>query len=450
MRIVEKKTPIFSENHLMTQERQIFTLPSPISFLPKQQLALDSIKKHKFTVYSGAVAAGKTLLLAHAAIRTCINTPNVVGIIGSLTYTQLANVVFQVTKQELGKYQDLLNKNGIPVELASNIVESFGKMRIEFFNGSIIYFLAMDEEEKIRGYTIDFCCLDEPIDIDETIFKQLMARMRGQNLQHRFMLLTTNPGPETHWIYQRFYKNSTPDYCHIDTNSYENIFLPEGYITPMESSYDSDWIRRFLRGEWGAFSGQIYKAFDTNKHVIEASKYEPKIRYYIAGVDWGITNPSCILTIGICEDKTAVIVDEYYKADVISTKVALEIKKKDKVYSYRKVFVDPSAHDLISQCEELHIPVEKADNHVEAGIGKVKSLIERDQILVDRKCRNLINELQSYRFDKDKTNLNKTEKPLKVCDHACDALRYGIFSFKLYKQKINWTYIPNLMDVEVY
>jgi len=396
------------------------------------------------------VAAGKTLLLAHAAIKTCINNPNIKGIVGSLTYTQLSNVVYTVFKEELGKYQDLLNANGIPITLIKNEASSFGKMYVEFFNGSIIYFLAMDQEQKIRGYTIEFCCLDEPIDIDETIFKQLMARMRGGGLKQKFMLLTTNPGPESHWIYQKFYKTDDKDFCHIDTNSYENIFLPEGYITAMENSYDSDWIRRFLNGEWGAFSGQIYKAFDPIKHVIDASLYEPRIRYYIAGVDWGITNPSCILTIGICEDKTAIIVDEYYQADVISTKVALEIKKKDKKYAYRKIFIDPSAHDLIAQCEELHLPAEKADNHVEAGIGKVKSLIERDQILVHKSCRNLISELQSYRFDKDKVNANKTEKPLKTFDHSCDALRYGIYSFKLYKRKMQWTYVPNLMDAEVY
>lgn len=428
-------------------QREIFNFNPPIEFLPKQLLTMEMIKEKRFIVYSGAVAAGKTLLLAHAAIKTCVNNPNVKGIIGSLTYTQLNNVVFTVFKEELGKYQNQLNANGIPIQLAKNIVNSFGKMHIEFFNGSIIYFLAMDQEEKIRGYTIDFACLDEPIDIDETIYNQLLARMRGNALKNRFILLTTNPGPETHWIYQKFYKTDNPLFCHIDTNSYENFFLPKGYIEAMEKSYDSDWIRRFLNGEWGAFSGQIYKAFDTTRHVIDARSKESEIQYYIAGVDWGITNPSCILTIGICKDKTAIVVDEYYKADELSTTVARELKSKDKKYNYRKIFIDPSALDLISQCEELHLPVEKADNHVETGIGKVKSLIERGQILVDRHCFNLIKELQSYRYAKDKTNANKTEMPLKANDHSCDALRYGIFSFKLYKRKMLWSVIDNPIEV---
>jgi PBSX family phage terminase large subunit len=431
----------------MTNE--ILDITPPVTFLPKQLHAMKMIEEKTFIVYSGAVAAGKTLLLAHAAIKACLNNPNTKGIIGSLTYTQLSNVVWTVFNEELDKYQELLNKNEIPIKLKTGWSESFGKMYIEFYNGSIIYFLAMgkDQEEKIRGYTIDFVCLDEPVDIDESIFHQLMARMRGQNLKNRFMLLTTNPSAETHWIYRKFYQTTNPSYYHIDTNSYENFFLPEGYIKRMEESYDSDWIRRFLNGEWGAFSGQIYKAFQPSKHVIDARRYEGKIKYYICGVDWGITNPSCILTIGILEDKTAIIVNEYYKADEISTKVAREILDRDRKYNYRKVYIDPSAHDLISQCEELHLPAEKADNHVEAGIGKVKSLIERNQILIDESCRHTINELQSYRYDKDKTGLNKTEKPLKIDDHACDALRYGIYSFKLYKRKSGWLTLANPMEV---
>lgn len=430
---------------MIEQERRVFKLPSPISFLEKQRDAMEAVREKDFTVYSGAVAAGKTLLLAHAAIRACVNTPRVKGIIGSLTYTQLSNVVFTVFKEELGKYQDILNENNIPIKIVSNIIESFGKMRVEFWNGSIIYFLAMDREEKLRGYTIDFFCLDEPIEIDEKIFDQLLARMRGRALEHRFALLTTNPGADTHWIFEKFYGEGRDrsKYHHVDTNTYENIFLPKGYIENMEASYDEDWKRRFLNGQWGAFEGQIYKNFNQKKHVRETKALLGEIRYFIAGVDWGITNPSCILTIGVTRDKRAIVVDEYYQAETTSTKVARHLKKLDSTYNYRKIYIDPSNPDLIAQCQELHLPADKADNHVEAGIGKVKSMFDRGQIIIDPTCNNLIRELQAYRYEKDKVNQNKAEKPMKIDDHAPDALRYGVYSFKLFKRKMTWDYVPS-------
>lgn len=406
------------------------------AFLPKQLQALDSIDKKEFTLYSGAVGAGKTLLLAHAAIRTCINNPRCKGIIGSLTYTQLKNVVFTVFKEELWKYQDLLNKNGIPVTLIKAKSESHGKMEVTFFNDSKIYFLSMEKEEKIRGYTIDFFMLDEPIEIDDTCFDQLIARKRGQVLPHTFGLLTTNPGAQTHWLYKRFYKTTSENYHHIDTNTYDNVFLKDSYIKGMEEAYDADWIKRFLKGHWGAFEGQIYKAFNLEKHIGDYQNIE--FKYYLAGVDWGNRNPSCILTLGVTKDREVCVVNEYYAARKTSKEVADKMKMLDKMYEYKRIFVDPSTPDLILQMRQQHLPAQKGDNHVEDGIGKVRSLFERDQIHVDKSCKNLILELQSYRYDRNQTGKNENERPLKKDDHSCDALRYGIYTSKVFKRSASY------------
>jgi len=403
------------------------------SFLPKQIETLNSIKKYKFTLYSGAVGAGKTLLLAHAAIEACVNNPGCKGMLGSLTYTQLTNVVFTVFKEEVYKYEKFLKSKGYDITLLKRCVESTGKMIVEFYNGSIIYFLACDNETKLRGYTLDFFGLDEPIEIDEEIFTQLMARMRGKNLEQTgrkpFGILTTNPGAETHWIYQRFFVKATPEYNAIQTTTYDNVFLPDGYIQAMEEAYDEDWILRMLNGKWGAYAGQIYKSFNPNKHVGDWKGHN-KILYYIAGVDWGVRNPSCILTIGVTRDKEAIVVEEYYKANRTSRAVTEELTRLNKKYEYRKIFIDPSALDLITQCEQQHLPAEKGDNHVLPGIGKVKSMFSKNMIYIDKSCKNLIKEIQSYRYEKDKLNKNPEEKPVKLDDHSVDALRYALFTYR--------------------
>jgi len=180
-------------------------LKYPIALLPKQMDAFNATKKIRYTVYSGAVGAGKTMFAAHVAIEACVNNPGTKGFLGCLTYTQLKNVLFTTFKEEVYKYQDELDKHNIPVKLLKRLITSKGNMEAEFFNGSIIYFLACEKEEKIRGYNLDFFILDEPIEIDELIFTQLMARMRGKHLPRTFGLLTTNPGSKMHWIYQRFY-----------------------------------------------------------------------------------------------------------------------------------------------------------------------------------------------------------------------------------------------------
>lgn len=412
----------------MAKEETIHLTPT-WSFLPVQITALESLNKYGFTLYSGAVGAGKTLLLAHAAIKACLNNPGVKGIIGSLTYTQLKNVVFTVFKEELWKYQDLLNKNGIPVKLITNISASHGKMYVEFYNGSIIYFLSMDKEEKIRGYTIDFFCLDEPIEIDETIFDQLIARRRGTKLPTKFALLTTNPGAETHWIYQRFYRSKDTNYFHVETTTYDNVFLPEDYIANMEAAYDEDWIRRFLNGKWGAYEGQIYKAFNRDKHVVEP--IDRDYRFIIAGMDFGVRNPSAILVIGVTHDNKAYVIDEYY-APTTSVKLSKILEALNKKYKFKKVWCDPSALDLITQCKRIGLPVFKAENDIPSGISKVKSLIEKGRLFIHNTCRNTIRELESYRYKKDKTGENPEERPVKCDDHTCDALRYALIMTRIF------------------
>ena len=415
-------------------------LEYPIALLPKQMEAFESTKRYRYSVYSGAVGAGKTMFAAHVAIEACLNYPGVKGFLGCLTYTQLKNVLFTTFKEEMYEYQNKLDKNNIPVKLLKRLVTSKGNMEAEFYNGSIIYFIACEKEEKIRGYNLDFFILDEPIEIDELIFTQLMARLRGKNLPRTFGLLTTNPGSELHWIYQRFYvnKSNSLEYNHIDTCTYDNIFLDPSYIHDMEEAYDEDWVNRMLRGEWGAYGGQIFKCFNHDRHVGDYKKFpNDNYKYYVAGVDWGITNPSAIITLGITKNNDVRVVHEYRndyfneskKTSNVLSKVIAALHKK---YHYRKVWCDPSAKDLIVQTHSLGVPIEKADNDVASGIGKINSLLQKDRLKIDRHCEYLRKEMPAYSRKKDKLNSNLTEEPVKLNDHSIDALRYGLTNFRTF------------------
>lgn len=394
---------------------------------------MEAVKKYRYVLYSGAVRAGKTLLLANVAIRTCIENAGCIGFLGSLTTPQLTDVVFREFKKELAIYQKALDDRNIPIQLAK-IKSSKGDMKAEFWNGSEVMFKHCEEEMKIRGLTLDFAGLDEPIDIDEEFFKQLMNRLSGGHIKNPFILLTTNPGSQTHWIYQYFYKNKTAEYCTIETTTYDNVLLPEyeKYIKSLEENLDEDWIRRFLNGKWGAYSGQIYKNFDPDKHVGNYKNF-PGIKYYVAGVDWGIRNPSCIVTIGVTKDKDIIIIDEWYKKGNTTTQVAKKIAELHNKYHYKKVYIDRTALDLIVQTRDLKVPAEKADNDVSGGIGKIKSAIVAGKFHINETCVNTIREFQAYRYERDKLNHNQTEKPVKQDDHAPDAVRYGLSSHRAFR-----------------
>lgn len=428
----------------------------PRKFLPKQIEVLDSVKDYQFILYSGAFRAGKTLLLAHIVIDVCIENPGVEGVLGSLTTPQLTDVVFAVFLKELELYQNILDKNNISIRLAKKVIRTKGAMRVEFYNGSLVHFKSCEDELKLRGLTLDFVGLDEPIDIDESVYLQYLGRLSGTgNLRtgKPFIVLTTNPGSQNHWIYKHFFINPTVRHKTVETTTYENILLPdyENYIKRLERNYDEDWIRRYLDGKWGAFSGQIYKRFNAEKHAGDFKAYQPggsraaEVRYYVCGVDWGITNPSCILAIAILHNKEIIVLEEYYDNNKTSGQVAAAIKKFDNKYHFKKIYIDPSAKDLRIQAEELHTPADKGNNDIQGGIGKIQSLLKNNLFHVDWKCPNLIREMQAYRRAKDKPNQNANENPLPKDDHAPDALRYGLTGYSPYKYPVRMIWGKRLL-----
>jgi phage terminase large subunit len=73
-----------------------------------------------------------------------------------------------------------------------------------------------------------------------------------------------------------------------------------------------------------------------------------------------------------------------------------------------------------------------ANKDVTEGIRTVKAtplFIHQDSV-------NLLKEVKNYRWKTDR-NGNKLDQPVKFSDHACDAMRYAIFS-KLTIPSVTW------------
>ncbi|RPI86182.1 MAG: hypothetical protein EHM34_00360, partial [Nitrosopumilales archaeon] len=383
-------------------------LKRPREFLPKQRQVFDFVfmdnigengkNMNNYVLYSGAVGAGKTMLLAHVGIKAAMDYPKSIGFVGSKSYTQLRDVIFKTFCDEIDMYQEELNKNDIPVQLAVYTI-SPGKMNIVFYNGSEIWFRSCDDAEKIKGRNLDWFELDEPIEMSVDIFKQLMARLRNKNMPLHFGLLATNPGAENHWIYQYFYSDKKDGYFAVETSTYDNVLIPnyEEYIKSMESRYDADWVRRFLKGKWGAFAGQIYKMFDPesenpdHKKVVRpfTLKNFNNFDKFIAGVDWGIRDPCCVLVIMKTKENNLFVVEEIYESEKTSGEIAHIISDLHTKYHFTKVYVDPSAADLTTQAFNLGVPCGRYDNNevhsyanndVKPGIAKLQSIFKNHVI----------------------------------------------------------------------
>jgi PBSX family phage terminase large subunit len=200
----------------------------------------------------------------------------------------------------------------------------------------------------------------------------------------------------------------------------------------MVQSYDEDYKRRYLYGVWGSFEGQVYKDFNYEQHVgdFRGKRY----KYYLGGFDDGTRNPACFLTSGIDDDNNLYIVDELYQKGLTDTEKLAEIVQRYRQYKHHKVYSDPSATNMKQLLRDEKIRTVDADNDVYSGISKLKSYFKNNLVFIDKSCKNLLKELESYRYDKGIGKGNPTEQPVKKNDHACDALRYLVTDFNPFKK----------------
>ena len=89
---------------------------------------------------------------------------------------------------------------------------------------------------------------------------------------------------------------------------------------------------------------------------------------------------------------------------------------------------------LVQGAGQLRVELERrganvagADNSVLDGIRVVASLLTDGRLTMSPQCRHLRQQFASYVWD-DKAALSGQDRPLKVNDHAPDALRYAIYS----------------------
>jgi phage terminase large subunit len=308
---------------------------------------------------------------------------------------------------------------------------------IMFQNGSEILFRSCDKDRNFASMNLSGFAIDEPVDVSESVFLMLQSRLSNKSTKHHLGILATNPGGFDSWVYKYFFERKLPGYYTVETSTYDNVLLPqqEQYITDCENSFDADYARRYLQGCWGSFEGLIYKDFSKEKHV--GDYRQSPLSSHIAGYDDGYRNPACLLIGGVDSDNRLYVLHEFYKSDFTTDEISNTIKPLYTQYDLRKIFCDPSGLNAIETFKRNGMRAIDADNKKQGqlgGISKLKSLFKQDMIYIDSSCVNLIKQLQSYRYEKDKASGNYTEEPVKKDDHAVDALRYMVSEYDPFKR----------------
>lgn len=385
-----------------------------MSLSPKQIQSFQEATK-RLNIWVGAVRSGKTyssILKLIDALKNGI--PGNIMIIGVSRDTIQRNVLLEL-------YRFL----GFPPP-GSKTTETK-------LYGRNIYFVGANDEgavRRIQGSTLAYAYVDEATCVPAPFWRMLLSRLSLTGSQ---LFATCNPEAPLHWLKKDFIdRQGQLDLCHWHFNLDDNPSLDEKYKSSLKNEYTGMWYNRYILGEWAVAHGLVFDSWDhdnTYEHPFEPPNS------YIVGVDYGTTNATAAVLCGIRHNRWPQITveEEYYYDSSKRGRSKTDEELVDDIRAflgYRNIsaiYLDPAAASLKIAMRNRDLPVLDAKNDVLTGIKIVSKMVANKNIVIQKSCKNLIEQMQSYCWD-PKAAERGEDKPVKQNDHAVDALRYAIAS----------------------
>lgn len=377
---------------------------------------------------STGTGAGKTLCGAYESILWALENPGSVGYAFEPTYKMVKRILLPTLESPL-----LL---GSPLE-SSPLIERYNKSDscLTFINKSKMWMIGLEDPQSAEGPNVDWIWSDESRLIRhlDTAWRVWMRRLRG-SVPGKFPVgiwLTTTPdmpGSELH----KHFENPTERLHNSKVYRWtidDNPHLTEDYIKEVKRVHTGGLYDRFVLGRFAAVAAGSF-AFDYNIHVRE--DFPKDFRFMIYGVDFGWTNPSCIVCVGVDGDGRAYVVDEFYKNRVRIQNLHIEASNMESDYGTGAFVCDRSEPGTIEELKsdqtiddieydglDAEPDKSKRDSGIRALGGRFENAGDgKPRIFIHSRCVNLISELQIY-------DENRKEN-----DHAVDALRYALASLE--------------------
>lgn len=400
--------------------------------------------KHTHTILTSGRAGTKSSVAALLAVYEVVKNDKAAVVVMRKHHNKLRKTVYKEIIRAIRRL-------GIP-EYFFRILKS--PLEITYLgNGNTIYFTGSDSVEDTKGLIdenspITLVILDELTEFfergdgEDEITNIIATFSRGNDERFRMIYLFNPPknpnAPVMEWTEKM---ESREDCQHIHT-SYKDV--PENWLgsklieeAAALEKMDPKRYRWIWLGECVGIDDLIYYMYKPDEHI-QSLPRDSKFKFYYIGVDYGQMNATAYEAFGLNSDFNLIGIDEYYysgrdegrqKTPGQYAKDMRQLlnriyKKFGKKAAY--IYIDPSAKGLAEeikkQCPEAII--RNAKNDVRLGINRTQVLFSSGKLFLCKKQKMLSKELLQYSYDPDSIERGD-EKPLKVFDHAVDALRYA-------------------------
>lgn len=305
---------------------------------------------------------------------------------------------------------------------------------IELPEGGKVFIRSADEPLGVEGMTIHWAWGDEAGMMKRLMWLVVKARVSTTGGQ---IFLTTTPY-DMGWMYQELFlpwKDGTDKDVSVYTwKSVENPYFPEEYYEKERLRLTPEEFAKRYEGEFTRLEGLIWP-LPRDQIVYDSPQLEVTLRYpdgVYGAIDWGFNHP-CGIVIGVVKDAVWYVVEEWKESGKTTPEILTKAKELEHKWKVSMWFPDPAEPDRIEEMKRhpynMHVGVvDKSD--VEAGLSHVAGLIKARKLFVHSRCKDLIDEMEQYQFEPDQEGKPGKEKPLKINDDLCDALRYMCYAYR--------------------
>jgi phage terminase large subunit len=307
-------------------------------------------------------------------------------------------------------------------------------------NGAQIMFAGLDDVEKIKSITpangvLTDIWVEEATEIAYEDYKQLEKRLRGLSKHRKRISMSFNPIYKEHWLFKGFFgdwadsdtKKASDELTILKTTYRDNRFLTIDDIERIEGEEDEYYRNVYTLGNWGTLGDVIFR----NWRVEDLTEFTKTADRLFFGLDFGFSSdPAAAIKVHYDRMRKKIyVLDEIYERGLTNSALADLLKPFAARHYVTCDSAEPKSIEELNQLGIRALPAKKGADSVNHGI----QWLQGHELIVDTRCQNMRNELQTYQWRKDKDG-NSLRAPEDKNNHLIDAMRYAMESESLMKR----------------
>lgn len=334
--------------------------------------------------------------------------------------------IFTVTARDIPSLKEDAYRHAKTIVATEKAIKNYvvkhnlSSRSFKFASGSTMEFDSYKDEEDARGGKRGWLYVNEANRVPYEVFETLNARTSKKTI------IDFNP-TRRFWAHEKlqgrddvlWHHSTFKDNAMLDPGVKKKILAYEPTPENIERGTANEWYwKAFGVGEIPALEGVVYDGWE----LVSRDDWPESPKRTAYGLDFGFSNsPSAVVEVAITSGGQLFVREHLYETGLTNQDLAERLKVINPENDL--IIADSAEPKSIRELQDAGLwvqPSTKGRDSVWHGIQNVK----QHKIRVDSLSKNLIHELESYIWGKDRGG-NLLNKPVKSFDHLLDSLRYA-------------------------